>query len=197
MGGVQSDGSYKDRGMTVAVVEGGRGRRRGDHLRLDRKHLGLRRGVCRSGGFPGGRPLPGRCSRRPEGCAEVGRFGAAMLEVRGSFDEALAAARELAARGRMCSSTPSIRTVARAEDRRLRDRRGARLRAGRARRSVGGGGNTSAYRQALTESGLEVPIVSVEAADRRHTLATAIRIGEPGACRSGVDERGADRHRGR
>ncbi len=43
----------------------------------------------------------------------------------------------------------------------------------------GGGGNTSAYAQALSELGLETPIVSVEATNRRETLATAIRIGDP------------------
>ena len=43
----------------------------------------------------------------------------------------------------------------------------------------GGGGNTSAYAQALGELGLGTPIVSVEATNRRETLATAIRIGDP------------------
>ena len=43
----------------------------------------------------------------------------------------------------------------------------------------GGGGNTSAYAQALAELGLDTPIVSVEAEKRRETLATAIRIGDP------------------
>ena len=43
----------------------------------------------------------------------------------------------------------------------------------------GGGGNTSSYAQALEELGLEIPIVSVEAANRRETLASAIRIGRP------------------
>ena len=43
----------------------------------------------------------------------------------------------------------------------------------------GGGGNTSAYAQALGELGLATPIVAVQAADRRNTIASAIRIGEP------------------
>ena len=43
----------------------------------------------------------------------------------------------------------------------------------------GGGGNTSSYSQGLAELGLESPIVSVEAANRRDTLASAIRIGRP------------------
>jgi len=43
----------------------------------------------------------------------------------------------------------------------------------------GGGGNTSSYAQALRELGLEIPLVSVEAANRRDTLASAIRIGRP------------------
>ena len=40
-------------------------------------------------------------------------------------------------------------------------------------------GTRPSYAQALAELGLETPIVSVEAADRRATLATAIRIGDP------------------
>lgn len=43
----------------------------------------------------------------------------------------------------------------------------------------GGGGNTTSYAQALDELGLEVPLVSVEATDRRSTMASAIRIGTP------------------
>ena len=43
----------------------------------------------------------------------------------------------------------------------------------------GGGGNTVSYSAGLAELNLETPLVSVEAADRHGTLATAIRIGEP------------------
>ena len=43
----------------------------------------------------------------------------------------------------------------------------------------GGGGNTVSYAAALAELGLETPLVSVEAAERRRTLGSAIRIGEP------------------
>ena len=54
----------------------------------------------------------------------------------------------------------------------------------------GGGGNTSSYAQAQRELGLAVPIVSVEAADRRQTVASAIRIGEPAHAQA-VAEAGA------
>ena len=43
----------------------------------------------------------------------------------------------------------------------------------------GGGGNTSSYAQGLEELGLEIPLVAVEASNRRETLASAIRIGRP------------------
>jgi len=48
----------------------------------------------------------------------------------------------------------------------------------------GGGGNTSAYAQALRELGLETPIVSAEADKRPTTMASAIRIGEPAHAQS-------------
>ncbi len=45
--GMNPTGSFKDRGMTMAVSEGRRGGRRGGHLRLDRQHLGLGGGLRR------------------------------------------------------------------------------------------------------------------------------------------------------
>jgi threonine synthase len=43
----------------------------------------------------------------------------------------------------------------------------------------GGGGNTSAYAQALRELSVEAHLVAAQAADRAHTLASAIRIQRP------------------
>jgi threonine synthase len=172
-------GSYKDRGMTVAVS-----------LALER---GAEAVLCASTGntaasaaaYAARAGLPALVLT-PAGAvsgaklAQTRMLGAIVLEVQGSFDEALRAAQELADRGShvlVNSLNP--------------DRREGQKTAvfevveelGRAPDAFvlpyGGGGNTSSYAQALAELGLATPLVSVESADRERTLATAIRIGDP------------------
>jgi len=172
-------GSYKDRGMTVAVSKA--------------LEQGVDAVLCASTGNTAGSAaayaaragLPALVLT-PEGAvsgaklAQTRMLGATILEVQGSFDDALRAAQELAERGAhvlVNSLNPHrregqktavfevVEELAEAPDVFVLP--------------YGGGGNTSSYAQALSELGLETPIVSVEAADRRGTLATAIRIGEP------------------
>ena len=172
-------GSYKDRGMTVAVSKA--------------LEQGADAVLCASTGNTAGSAaayaaragLPALVLT-PEGAvsgaklAQTRMLGATILEVQGSFDDALRAAQELAERGAhvlVNSLNPHrregqktavfevVEELAEAPDVFVLP--------------YGGGGNTSSYAQALSELGLETPIVSVEAADRRGTLATAIRIGEP------------------
>jgi threonine synthase len=172
-------GSYKDRGMTVAVSKA--------------LEQGVDAVLCASTGNTAGSAaayaaragLPALVLT-PEGAvssaklAQTRLLGATILEVQGSFDDALRAAQELAERGAhvlVNSLNPHrregqktavfevVEELAEAPDVFVLP--------------YGGGGNTSSYAQALSELGLETPIVSVEAADRRGTLATAIRIGEP------------------
>jgi len=141
-------GSYKDRGMTVAVSKA-----------LER---GAEAVICASTGntaasaaaYATRAGLPALVLT-PQGAvsgaklAQTRMLGATVLEVRGDFDAALAAAQEL-------GGPPDAFVL-----------------------PYGGGGNTSSYAQALAELGLDVPLVSVEAFDRRATIATAIRIGDP------------------
>jgi threonine synthase len=172
-------GSYKDRGMTVAVsraVEGG-----------------AEAVLCASTGntaasaaaYAARAGLPALVLT-PEGAvsgaklSQTRMLGATVLEVQGSFDEALRAAQELADRG----SHVLVNSL-------NADRRDGQKTAvfeiveeldGPPDAFVvpyGGGGNTSSYAQALSELGLATPLVSVESADRQRTLATAIRIGDP------------------
>jgi threonine synthase len=107
-------------------------------------------------------------------------LGARVLEARGSFDEALAAARQLAERGshvlvnslnpdRVAGQKTAVHEIV--EE--LESAPDAFV------LPYGGGGNTTAYSAALEELGLGTPIVSVEAENRPHTLASAIRIAEP------------------
>jgi threonine synthase len=172
-------GSYKDRGMTVAVskaVEGGADAiicASTGNTSASAAAYAARAGIaavvlCPAGAVAGPKVAQSRM------------FGATMLEVRGSFDEALASARELARRGThvlVNSVNPHRREGQKTAVFEIVEELGAAPDAFVV--PYGGGGNTSAYRQALTESGLEGTIVSVEAADRTHTLATAIRIGAP------------------
>ena len=112
--------------------------------------------------------------------AQTRMLGATVLEVRGDFDAALAAAQELARRGShmlVNSLNPYRREGQKTAVLEIVEELGAAPDAFVL--PYGGGGNTSSYAQALRELGLATPIVSVEAADRRVTLATAIRIGEP------------------
>jgi len=172
-------GSYKDRGMTVAVSKA--------------LEQGVDAVLCASTGNTAGSAaayaaragLPALVLT-PEGAvssaklAQTRLLGATILEVQGSFDDALRAAQELAERGAhvLVNSLNAHR------------REGQKTAVFEVVEELGeapdvfvlpygGGGNTSSYAQALSELGLETPIVSVEAADRRETLATAIRIGEP------------------
>jgi threonine synthase len=112
--------------------------------------------------------------------AQTRMLGAKVLEVRGDFDRALAAARELADRGthvlvnsvnpnRRAGQKTAVFEIVEA----LGDAPDAFV------IPYGGGGNTSAYADGIAELGLATPIVSVEAEHRPTTMASAIRIGDP------------------
>jgi len=177
--GANPTGSYKDRGMTVAVSKA-----------VEQRAEAL---VCASTGNTaasaaayGARAGLPALVLVPEGAvagpklAQVRMLGARVLEVRGSFDEALTAGRALAERGthvlvnslnpdRVAGQQTAVFEI-------VEDLGGAPdvfvL-------PYGGGGNTTAYAAALDELGLLTPIVTVEAEDRPRTLASAIRIAEP------------------
>jgi threonine synthase len=177
--GANPTGSYKDRGMTLAVSKA--------------LELGAEAIVCASTGNTaasaaayGARAGLSVLVLVPEGAvagaklAQVRMLGARVLEARGTFDEALAAARSLADRGthvlvnslnphRVAGQKTAVHEIV--EE--LEGAPDAFL------IPYGGGGNTTAYAAALEELGLEVPIVAVEAEDRPRTLASAIRIAEP------------------
>jgi threonine synthase len=172
-------GSYKDRGMTVAVSKA-----------LER---GAEAVLCASTGntaasaaaYAARAGLPALVLT-PEGAvagakvAQARMLGATVLEVQGSFDEALRAAQELGDRGThvlVNSLNPDRREGQKTAVFEVVEELGGAPDAFVL--PYGGGGNTSSYAQALAELGLETPLVSVEAADRGATLATAIRIGNP------------------
>ena len=177
--GANPTGSFKDRGMTVAVS-----------LAVAQ---GVRAVVCASTGntaassaaYAARAGLPALVLQ-PAGAVALGKLaqaralGARVLEVRGSFDQALAAARELAARG-----THAL--VNSLNPHRLQGQKTAAFEIveelGEPPEVLalpyGGGGNTCAYALGFEEAGGLPRMLAVQASERASTAASAIRIAEP------------------
>ena len=172
-------GSYKDRGMTVAVSKA--------------VEDGAEAVICASTGntaasaaaYAARAGIPA-VVLTPEGAvagakvAQTRMLGAKVLEVRGDFDEALSAAQELARRGThvlVNSVNPFRREGQKTAVFEIVEELGSPPDAFVI--PYGGGGNTSAYAQGIAELGIVTPIVSVEAEHRPTTMASAIRIGDP------------------
>jgi threonine synthase len=177
--GANPTGSYKDRGMTVAVscaLEAGAeavvcastGNTAASAAAYAAR-AGLTAVVLQPVGAVSGAKL-----------AQARALGARVLEVRGSFDEALAAARELADRGTHAlvnSLNPNrIEGQKTAAFELVEELEGA---PDVVFLPYGGGGNTTAYARGFAELGLSARLVAAQAADRARTLASAIRIGKP------------------
>ena len=171
-------GSYKDRGMTVAVSKA--------------LEDGARAVICASTGntsasaaaYAARAGLPALVlvaeGAAPGKLVQARALGARVLAVRGSFDEALTAARRLADRGDYVlvnSLNPNRVAGQKTAVFEIVEELGGAPDAFVL--PYGGGGNTTAYTKALAELGLATAVHSVEAADRARTLASAIRIEEP------------------
>jgi threonine synthase len=171
--------SYKDRGMTVAVSKA--------------LEEGAAAVICASTGNTAASTAAyaargglAAVVLTPHGAvsgakvAQLRMHGARVLAVRGDFDQALAAARELAGRGTFAlvnSINPYRRAGQKTAVYEIVEELGGAPDAFVI--PYGGGGNTSAYATAREELGLGAAIVSAQAADRQRTLASAIRIGDP------------------
>jgi threonine synthase len=173
-------GSFKDRGMTIAVSKA-----------LENRATAI---ICASTGntassaaaYAARAGMPALVLQ-PEGAVASGKlaqtraYGARVLAVRGSFDEALAAACELAERGShaLVNSVNPYRlegqkTVAFE----IVEELGAMPDA--VYLPYGGGGNTTALAKGLLElPGRPARIVPVQARQRETTVASAIRIASP------------------
>ena len=178
--GSNPTGSYKDRGMTIAVSKA--------------LEEGAEAVICASTGntaasaaaYAARAGIPALVLQ-PAGAVASGKLaqsqavGARVLEVRGTFDEALAAARELAARGTHAlvnSLNPYRIEGQKTAVFEIVEELGGLPDA--VYLPYGGGGNTTAYVKGFGEAGLGTPLlVAAEAAKRPTTLATAIRIAEP------------------
>ena len=186
--GANPTGSFKDRGMTVAVS-----------LAAAR---GVRAVVCASTGNTAAsaaayaaRAGLSAVILQPAGAVALGKLaqaravGARVLEVRGSFDQALRAAQELAARGTHAlvnSLNPDRLEGQKTAAFEIVDELGSAPDV--LALPYGGGGNTCAYALGFAEEGAGMPrILAVQAEDRAATAASAIRIAEP-AHAAEVDE---------
>ncbi len=178
--GANPTGSFKDRGMTVAVAKA--------------LEDGAAAVVCASTGntsasaaaYAARAGLPALVLL-PAGAVALGKVaqaraaGAVLLQVEGSFDDALGAARELDARG-----THAL--VNSLNPYRLEGQKTAAFELVEELGGppdvlalpYGGGGNTAAYARGFREAGEGLPrFLLGEAADRSGTAASAIRIGTP------------------
>jgi threonine synthase len=178
--GANPTGSFKDRGMTVAVsqalADGARAvivastGNTASSAAAYAARAGLLAVVLQPAGAVASAKL-----------AQTRTYGARVLEVRGSFDQALTAARELAGRGDhvlLNSLNPHRRQGQKTAVFEIVEELGGMPDA--IYLPYGGGGNTNAYGQGLRElGGAAARLVPAQAADRRATIASAIRIADP------------------
>ncbi len=178
--GSNPTGSFKDRGMTVAVSKA--------------LEDGAAAVVCASTGNTAASAATYAARAgltavilQPEGAVARGKIaqaqaaGARLLEVQGPFETALAAARELGRRGThaLVNSLNPYRLEGQktAAFEILEELGGA---PDVLALPYGGGGNTRAYALGFAESATGVPpLLAGESAERAFTMATAIRIAEP------------------
>jgi threonine synthase len=177
--GLNPTGSFKDRGMAVAVERAA--------------EAGVHTVVCASTGntAASAATYAARAGLRavvltPEGAtasakrAQAHAAGATVLEIRGSFDDALRLCRELGERDgfRLVNSVnPDRLDGQRSVVGELLDQLGEAPDV--IALPYGGGGNVSAIARGCAEAGIEPVLVVGEAAERPTTFATAIRIGDP------------------
>jgi len=189
--GMNPTGSFKDRGMCVAVAKAVEDGFEGivcastGNTAASAAAYGARAGLTAVVLTPAGAIAAAKS-------AQSRAAGARVLEVRGSFDEALRACLELADRG-------VYMLVNSLNPHRIEGQKTAAFEIVEELRRppdvlalpYGGGGNSCAYAKGFAEENAATQIVSVQAAQRATTLASAIRIAEP-AHVDAVDELVAD-----
>jgi threonine synthase len=178
--GANPSGSFKDRGMTVAISAA--------------LEQGARAVICASTGntAASAAAYAARAGLRavvlqPAGAvsaaktAQARALGARVLDVRGRFDQALSAARVLAQRGThvlVNSLNPHRLEGQKTAAFEIVDQLGGSPDV--VALPYGGGGNLCAYALGFAEAGAGSPrLVGGEAADRGGTVASAVRIAEP------------------
>jgi threonine synthase len=177
--GANPTGSFKDRGMVVAVAKALEGGAQGIVCASTGNTAASAAAYAACAGVPAVVLHPAGAIA-PAKAAQARAVGARVLEVRGSFDEALRSCQELAGRGTFAlvnSLNPhrieGQKTAAFEIDEQL----------GRAPDLLalpyGGGGNVTAYAKGFLEEDVQPRLVAGQAAERAVTVASAIRISEP------------------
>ena len=185
--GANPTGSFKDRGMTVAMskaVEGGAQAvicASTGNTAASAAAYAARAGITAVVLQPAGAVASGKL-------AQARALGARVLDVRGSFDEALSAARELGARGThvlVNSLNPDRIEGQKTAAFEIVEELGATPYV--LALPYGGGGNVTAYARGFGDAGGLPRLVAGEAGERSSTVASAIRIAAPAHARTAAE----------
>ena len=177
--GANPTGSFKDRGMAVAV---GRAAAAGAHTVVCASTGNTAASAAAYAARAGLRAVvltPQRATASAKR-AQARAAGASLIELAGSFDDALRCCRELAQQDGFVlvnSINPDRLEGQKTVVRELLDELGAAPDV--IALPYGGGGNSCAVAQGLDEAGVQAPLLAGEAAERPTTWASAIRIGDP------------------
>jgi len=178
--GANPTGSFKDRGMALAVGRAAARRARGVICASTGNTAASAAAYAARAGLPALILVPAGAVARGK-LAQVVVAGAELREVEGSFDDAHALARRLAADEgwvNVNSINPDRIEGQASAAREVVDQLGAAPDV--LALPYGGGGNTSAYARGFAEAGAGRPrLLSVQSAERATTVGSAIRIVSP------------------
>jgi threonine synthase len=177
--GANPTGSFKDRGMAVAVAKAVEDGADGIVCASTGNTAASAAAYAARAGVPAVVLTPAGAIAAPKQ-AQARAVGARVLEVRGSFDDALRSCQELAGRGVFV-------LVNSLNPHRIEGQKTAAFEVteqlGHAPEVValpyGGGGNITAYAKGFREDGVKPRLIGGQARERARTVASAIRIAEP------------------
>jgi len=177
--GANPTGSFKDRGMCVAVALAVEAGAEGIVCASTGNTAASAAAYAARAGVPAVVLTPVGAIAVPKQ-AQARAVGARVLEVRGTFDEALRSCQELSDRG-------TFALVNSLNPHRIEGQKTAAFEVieelGRVpdvfALPYGGGGNITAYAKGFAEEGATLRLIGGQASERAHTIASAIRIAEP------------------
>jgi threonine synthase len=177
--GANPTGSFKDRGMCVAVAKALEAGADGIVCASTGNTAASAAAYAARAGIAAVVLTPAGAIAAPKQ-AQARAVGARVLEVRGTFDEALRSCQELTDRGVFV-------LVNSLNPHRIEGQKTAAFEVieqlGRVPEVLalpyGGGGNITAYAKGFAEEGATLRLIGGQASERAHTIASAIRIAEP------------------
>ena len=177
--GANPTGSFKDRGMCVAVAKAVESGAEGIVCASTGNTAASAAAYAARAGVPAVVLTPAGAIAAPKQ-AQARAVGARVLEVRGTFDEALRSCQQLSDRG-------TFALVNSLNPHRIEGQKTAAFEVieqlGRVPDVLalpyGGGGNITAYAKGFAEERATLRLIGGQARERAHTIASAIRIAEP------------------